>query len=308
MKIGIDIASVDRNKPADWLAAKGAGVAFAIFRANYSTWEDPTWAIEASRARDAGIIVGAYIMPDYRAGAPEPEAQMLAFANHVHCASSDFPPTIDVEFSSIAATGRTRRQILEWIVRAVAELHRLFGLPPMIYTSTRVFDGEDTDALDADEKGGAGVDLSPFVDCWLWLARYPWTHGVAPQTAAFGAVTPPAPPKLWGPGAMDIHQLQGDSIGLPGFSSTVDLNVFASLRLGSTGPRVRRVERALELAPTGLFDDRLRQAVIAFQASTGLVADGVVGPATMARLAWAQTDAARRAAIERNVGHQICQS
>lgn len=286
MILGIDIASVDGNKPIDWVAAKRAGVRFAIFRGNYGTWEDPTWARETDRARAVGLVVGAYIMPVFAVGAPDPEVQMQAFARHVSCCPSDLPPTIDVEFSSIGATGRTRSQLLAWILRAVRELRRLFGVWPQIYTSTRVWEGEDADTLDADAPAQASVDMSECIECPLWLAWYPWRSGIAPQVVYFDRFPWPPVPKLWGIGNVWIHQEQGDAIGLPGFTNTVDLNRFHLLALGSTGERVRWVERKLGLAPTGLFDDAVRQAVIAFQRDRQLEADGVIGPVTFARLCW----------------------
>ncbi|MBK1644359.1 murein L,D-transpeptidase [Thiocapsa imhoffii] len=65
------------------------------------------------------------------------------------------------------------------------------------------------------------------------------------------------------------------------------------LARGDQGPRVAMVRERLallagqsaEAAPAGeVFDDALHAAVIAFQQGSGLVADGVVGPATLAVL------------------------
>ncbi len=66
----------------------------------------------------------------------------------------------------------------------------------------------------------------------------------------------------------------------------------ATIGIGSTGDDVKRVQRALArmldynpFGPiTGLFDAGVETAVKLFQQNNGLVADGVVGPSTWAKL------------------------
>jgi len=75
----------------------------------------------------------------------------------------------------------------------------------------------------------------------------------------------------------------------------------ATLKSGSSGPDVQDLQRRLQdlgFDPNGVdgnFGPGTKAAVIAFQQSKGLQADGVVGPATMAALQ-AMTDAAAPAA------------
>jgi cell wall-associated NlpC family hydrolase len=52
------------------------------------------------------------------------------------------------------------------------------------------------------------------------------------------------------------------------------------LKLGSRGPAVARVQRALGIRADGDFGPKTRRAVRAFQKRHGLLADGVVGPKT----------------------------
>ncbi len=56
------------------------------------------------------------------------------------------------------------------------------------------------------------------------------------------------------------------------------------LRLGSRGPAVVKVQRALGIKADGVFGPKTRAAVKTFQRSHGLRADGIVGPATRAAL------------------------
>lgn len=68
------------------------------------------------------------------------------------------------------------------------------------------------------------------------------------------------------------------------------------LQLGSRGPDVAELRRLLRLhgigvtdwdvSPSQVFDEQLRIAVRAFQASHGLKIDGVVGPQTREKLSW----------------------
>ena len=57
------------------------------------------------------------------------------------------------------------------------------------------------------------------------------------------------------------------------------------LRIGSRGPAVAKVQRALGIEADGIFGPKTRAAVKAFQRSHGLVVDGIVGPKTRAALA-----------------------
>ncbi len=170
MYLGIDIASVDGNKLVDWTKAKLAGCQYAIFRATYIQWKDPVWKIEADRARAAGITVGAYLFPVMSIAAPSADEQVATFVTAVGPLSNrDLPPTLDVEFpGGIAKTGRTRIELLSWIRTAVAALKQVYKISPMIYTSGRVWDGEDSDSLDVD---ALGIPTPELLDCPLWLAR-----------------------------------------------------------------------------------------------------------------------------------------
>jgi cell wall-associated NlpC family hydrolase len=56
------------------------------------------------------------------------------------------------------------------------------------------------------------------------------------------------------------------------------------LRLGSRGPEVARVQRALGIAADGIFGPQTRKAVRGFQQRNGLAVDGIVGPQTRGAL------------------------
>lgn len=56
------------------------------------------------------------------------------------------------------------------------------------------------------------------------------------------------------------------------------------LRRGSKGAAVKELQKLLKLMPDGIFGIITEEAVKSFQDANGLKSDGVVGPATMAKL------------------------
>jgi cell wall-associated NlpC family hydrolase len=56
------------------------------------------------------------------------------------------------------------------------------------------------------------------------------------------------------------------------------------LKLGSRGPEVAAMQRALGISADGVFGHQTKRAVTAFQAAHGLEVDGVVGPVTLGAL------------------------
>lgn len=283
---GIDYASVDGNKPPDLAAAKAAGLRFAIVRGSYSTWQDPTCSRDRAAIRAAGLTFGAYLFPVMNAGAPTPEEQVRQFLQHAELEPSrDFAGVLDLEWpGGIAKTGKTRIEIANWIRRAVAEFEHRTGCKPIVYSSARVLDGNDTDSL-------AGAADRMVFGCPAWCARYPFKTRIPAVTndATVDALPrPPVPRALGDADGWWIWQYQGDAIHLPGFSATVDMDEFNLLRHGAKGTRVSWVQRRVGVVEgtPGVWTDAMDDAVKSFQQEKGLVADGVIGPATFAALTW----------------------
>lgn len=55
-------------------------------------------------------------------------------------------------------------------------------------------------------------------------------------------------------------------------------------KVGSRGEVVKQIQKALHLIPDGIFGKLTEEAVISFQNQNGLKPDGIVGPATLAKL------------------------
>lgn len=309
MSVGFDHASVDRNKnrAAGYMAAVAHGATFCFVRGSYERWPDPTFAADVDAIRAAGLVAGAYALPLLGASHPKAREQMKIFADGANLGPGDFPPVLDVEFGAggIAATGMSRPAILSWLLEAVQALRELYGVNPIIYTSKRVWDGEDADALDADGKqvAAAGLGLGSvaavaFTGCPLWLAKYARGYrlpawGDDPgERAALDALAWPPTPAAWGEGNHWIHQTQGDALEFAHAWGQVDVDRFRPMAEGETGSRVRQVQRWLCMAEgaPGFFDRVMGDALGEFQAKTGgLTVDKIVGPKTFAQLAWTST-------------------
>jgi GH25 family lysozyme M1 (1,4-beta-N-acetylmuramidase) len=277
MLIGVDYASVDGNLPPNFeefkrsCAIAGSTASIVIIRGAYGASRDTTVRRDLSRARDAGLTCGSYLY--LRMSGSTPEEQVHAFSDNVGpLRASDLVPIIDVEDTRLSAEAE-----LEWVHRAWLEVRRLYGAPPMLYDSARVW-AEDLNNLPAGEM----------VDSPQWVAKpWPWPVRSPAHLAPFapGQYEPKVPP-TWGPGNWWMHQYQGDAVWVPGFSSTVDLSRFNVMRPGEVNARVGWAQRRLGMQITSVFDAVMMTVVRSYQLSEGLAPDSVIGPKTFARLAW----------------------
>ena len=279
MEIAFDYASVDGNKPPDLTefgracVAHGSLAHIAIFRGSYGTDPDPTIDRDWGVAQRLGMTCGAYLFLRMN---QVPEDQVHVFAQTVGpLTRHDLVPILDVE-----ATGLLAQQEIDQVHRAWMAMRDIYGVPPMIYTSDRVW-REDLGSLPAGEM----------VDSPLWLAKpWPWQTRtpaqLSPGPFANGNYDP-AVPASWG-GAKNwwMHQYQGDAFPTPGFTSTVDLSRFHPMVQGESGIRVSWVQRRLGWPTNGLFDSSMSSRLRAFQRDAGLVADAIIGPQTFTRVAW----------------------
>lgn len=289
--IGVDYASVDGNDRPDWRAAKrDGGVGFALLRASFAMYSKTRrqWTIAPDQTyqRDfqkVPVVKGAYMFPEPRA-AMRPKEQVDVFYDAVKAAGGlergkNLPPVLDIEFP---AGITNRKAMLLWMKAAHDRMMERFDVYPMLYTSARVWDGEDDDALNADTMQELVENLK---NCPLWLARYPY------KLRTKAVLTPPEGhppvPAMWGKANYWIWQYFGDALQTPGFTSTVDLNKFNFSQIGEKGERVKWIQRKIGAKDDGIFGEGTQKALVAFQKKKNLSVDGTVGPATFAALAWA---------------------
>jgi V8-like Glu-specific endopeptidase/GH25 family lysozyme M1 (1,4-beta-N-acetylmuramidase) len=286
--LGIDTYGLDGNKVRDWVAAKNqVPISFAIFRSNYGTFKDTTYAKEWPRIKSAGLVGGAYLFlrfphpdADQKYGpCPAPAKQAQALIDTVgKIDPSDLPPTLDVEFpGGRAKTGMSADQCLNHVRIAWKVLKDYYRAAPIIYTSARVWQ-EDL----ADRKA------SDLTESPLWLAYYgPFKKGPAIFGKTVTRINPPVPPPWGDKTNWWIHQYQGDALRLPGFATgNLDMNRFNALVKGTSGDRVRWVQRRLGITQNGVFDAAMETALARFQQGRNLPAYPVVDPRTFAHLCW----------------------
>lgn len=282
--VGVDFASVDGNVAVDLGRAKAAGARFVIPRGVYgrpvtksskAPFRDPVWLEYSQAILDHGLRRSAYLFICYaKAGifTPTPEQQADAFCDYVKLEPfKDMAPFIDVEE---ATPTLAPAEIYEWTLRVAKRLRAHYGAWPGIYTSSRVW----AEQLNHHSPG-------ELLACPLWLAKpWPWPIKSMPHTDGAPAYSPLTIPEFGN--SWCLYQYQGDAVGWPGFSSTVDASRARVYGIGSKGQQVVWTQERLGIAADGVFGPKTEAAVKALQKQHGLVEDGIVGLDTMTMLMW----------------------
>ncbi len=190
---GIDVSHW--NGTVNWPAVKSAGVSFAICKATEGrTFVDSTLDTNYAAMKANGIYRSAY---HFGRPATDPVSQARIFYNRVRPSSGDLPLTLDLE----ATDGLTGAQVRFWTQRFVAEIKRLMGRAPIIYTSQRFWRDE----------GGNGPNN---FDCPLWVVN------LKPDYTNYS----PALPVAWSSWRIWQWSFTGT---VPGVSGNCDMNVIA---------------------------------------------------------------------------------
>lgn len=201
---GIDVSH--HNDKVDWAKVAADGISFAILKASQGkSFRDNTFAGHVKAARAAGLLVGAYHFVDATTEAAA-RAEAANFAGAIAAAGGvqllDFPPVMDYENNP---GGLSQTQINAVAMAFLAELERLTGRRPMVYTGNAF-----------------GFNFGPLLASYpLWIARY-------------SATIPPDNNRAWR--EWTIWQYSDGSAGgvrpsgsrkVAGLSDAVDLNVYA---------------------------------------------------------------------------------
>jgi GH25 family lysozyme M1 (1,4-beta-N-acetylmuramidase) len=142
-------------RPIDFVKMKAAGALYVIIKAGQNMWEDPLYREHVARAKDAGLITGAYYFLDRRTPLPN---QAAHFVDLCKAAPTNLPPWLDFEITITAAEAGTFRLALKSAALVVKDGIGRCGL----YTSRSKWAQLQTTDL-------MWVTLMPY----LWLARYP---------------------------------------------------------------------------------------------------------------------------------------
>lgn len=306
---GIDIASVDGNAPitdSGYEALWDTGCRFIWLRASFCDYDvhhrawvclpDTTLQREWERI-PSKFRRGAYVF--FVPQATQTAAEQIAIAGHVVRAAGgldpgrDFAPCGDVEYPhgvlgavpGAASRADARHRLGSWLVDAFAAMRAerwsddgAKAPSPYAYMSQRVYSQDDDDCLN-------NPSLPELYDLGLWLARY-WYQTRQPAVIPPPDGAPPVPAP-WHDEWL-AWQDQGDALGVPGMTSTADIDVLRVAAPGDRGGHVARWQRQLKMAEgtPGVMDDATVEAVRAFQADRALTVDGIVGAATAAALSW----------------------
>jgi lysozyme len=266
---GIDVSEYAQQ--VDWAAVRISGKTFAFIRATEgSSVKDETFERNWSVVKMNGIIRGAYHF--FHPLTSDPVTQAQEFLKTMGpLQPGDLPPVLDVEATDGASASTIINKMKQWLAEVEQTLQQQTGklLKPFIYTSPNFWNNILGNPKD-------------FASYPLWIADYD--------------VTTPSVPSSWGAENWSIHQYQGNVANIPGVSGLGDLNLFNLLQIGSEGPRVKELQQQLkalqkpEFDPgniDGDFGQLTKNAVVAFQTSKQLEADGIIGPKTWVTLLWA---------------------
>jgi lysozyme len=261
---GIDVVSTP-HIAIDWTKVRESGRTFAYVRAANGRVADPGFAATWDAMHRAGIVCGAGHVLHHD---QDPVEQAVTFLKQVHLERGDLPPTLDLELLATASPTAVRSLMHVWISIIESELDARHGctLRPIIRTSSRARPLHG-------ERGS--------------FARHPlWV--IDPSR-----FDPPTVPACWGDGEWTLHQYAVGRHGVPGTACPVQLDRFQPCALGDRGRRVAHVKQLLRSAGFGFgvpetaeLDHYTHQALLQFQASRGLLEDGIVGPKTFAELHW----------------------
>ena len=323
MLLGVDVW--EGYGPIDWAQAKAAGVRFAFVKCTTGNNDNPATVVNEGKdprfdeyvagAKAAGVPVGPYLygyaLPtdDKHPGrSPEDQARRLyADSKGLGRAAGELPPVLDLEFPARwdkryvdekgnlidqwVRWGVTAESIARWALACLAEMERLWGRVPILYTYPDFW-----------ARLGPWGKLPEWKRFMLWIAAYVPEGMKQPLP---GEHEKPIIPGPWDDWSVWQFSADGSPVHVPGISrAPIDRNVVkdeAMLRrltmIDEPPPAfidlttVRGIQSrlaALGFDPgpvDGVAGPQTRAATVAFQKAHKLVADGVVGTKTRAALA-----------------------
>lgn len=151
---GIDVSKFQGN--VNWMAVRQMQVddirlSFAFIKATEGiTRQDATFKRNWERAKDAGVIRGAY---HFFYSTRDPIKQAINFKNVVQLETGDLPPVLDIEVHNNQPPAVIRSTARIWL----EEMEKAYGVKPIIYTNINFYE----------KYLGAEFDEYP-----LWVAHY----------------------------------------------------------------------------------------------------------------------------------------
>jgi lysozyme len=280
---GIDVS--DHQPRVDWQTLKDANIEFTFIKVTEGkTWKAETFKTKWQESKNAEILRGAYHFFRPQRTGEEQAKNFLEMLDSVGGLNGDdLAPVLDLEVRDGVTSLTIQDRALEWLKTIESKTKR----KPIIYTSPGFWDG-------------LSVSSSAFADYPLWLAHYRLGRPNIPgkwKTSAIWQYTEEGRVKGV-EGKVDLNWFNGSLDGLKGFA-TGDISGVKSdstfdnlINRGDTGAAVKEVQRLLMAAgydvgmwkDDGDFGAQTEAAVERFQRDRHLPINGIVDPATLAKL------------------------
>ena len=248
---GIDVSDYQPN--VSWQAVATEGIVFSFVKSTEgATLVSQTFARNWAAMKAAGIQRGAY---HFFRPASSVQGQIDLFLKTVKLEAGDLPAVLDLETTG----GLSADQLCDRAAIWLEAVEKATLMRPIIYTYPGFWDNLGTKRL---------------ADYPLWIAHYttaeePWVPGGW---------------KTW------TFWQYSDTGTVSGISGNVDTNIFESVAEGAVSYKVADIQKELRIkgfyqgAMDGKFQPTTTAALISFQKSQGLNADGIAGIKTWAAL------------------------
>lgn len=196
--LGIDVSDFQGDiTVSEWTQIKNSGREFAFVKATEGmTFTATTFANNITRARQAGVLVGAYHYGRPDNNTAQQDADNFISKINPYLISGNLRPVLDIEVDAGDVTFMSN-----WVNAFCNRVKTVTGISPIVYTG----------------QFFASTNFNSSVTQWpLWIARYP-IPTPDPLTASPGSTTPWPTWNFW------QYTASGT---VPGISGNVDLNVF----------------------------------------------------------------------------------
>jgi GH25 family lysozyme M1 (1,4-beta-N-acetylmuramidase) len=193
---GIDISHWQGT--IDWTKVRAAGKKFAYIKASeHTSFVDDKYQTNRSRAKSAGLKVGAYHFARPNVGTTDAYAEADHFIETADWTSGELRPVLDLEDTG----GLSSSALQTWVKAFVQRIHDRTGVRAVIYVSPSFWSAK---------MGNSSWFAKNGYDV-LWIAH--WTT----------AGSPSVPAENWGGESWTFWQYTSDG-SVPGISGRVDLD------------------------------------------------------------------------------------
>ena len=193
---GIDVSHWQGT--IDWAKVRAAGKKFAYIKASeHTSFVDDKYQTNRSRAKTAGLKVGAYHFARPNVGTTDAYAEADHFIETADWTSGELRPVLDLEDTG----GLSSSALQTWVKAFVQRVHDRTGVRAVIYVSP---------AFWSSKMGNSNWFAKNGYDV-LWIAH--WTT----------AGSPSVPAENWGGKSWTFWQYTSDG-SVPGISGRVDLD------------------------------------------------------------------------------------